>query len=103
MKLNHSDLYADRDSGPERAHLFNGDKALERNTPLFPLSRPPALFSPNSTDRFAAAAQKGEICQRGGLLACGERARASKRVSERAGERRGAKSTSGTKEVTTQS
>ena len=107
MKLNHSGLYADRDSGPERAHLFNGDKAPERNTPLSrSLSRPPALFSPNSADRFAAAAaQKGEICQRGGggLLACSERARGSKRVTNRAGERTSAKSTSGTKEVTTQS
>ena len=41
MKLNHSGLYADRDSGPERAHLFNGDKAPERNTPLS-LSFPPS-------------------------------------------------------------
>ena len=49
MKLNHSDLYADRDSGPERAHLFNGDKASERNTPLslFPaLPRSSALIPP---------------------------------------------------------
>ena len=44
MKLNHSDLYADRDSGPERAHLFNGDKASERNTPLF--SFPPSRALP---------------------------------------------------------
>ena len=49
MKLNHSGLYADRDSGPERAHLFNGDKASERNTPLslFPaLPRSSALIPP---------------------------------------------------------
>ena len=49
MKLNHNGLYADRDSGPERAHLFNGDKASERNTPLslFPaLPRSSALIPP---------------------------------------------------------
>ena len=49
MKLNHSGLYSDRDSGPERAHLFNGDKASERNTPLslFPaLPRSSALIPP---------------------------------------------------------
>ena len=106
MKLNHSDLYADRDSGPERAHLFNGDKASERNTPLslFPaLPRSSALIPP--IDLRRRRRKKGEICQRGGggLLACSERARGSKRVTNRSGERTSAKSTSGTKEVTTQS
>ena len=67
MKLNASPLQCTGTPG-RRAHLFNGDKAPECN--ILPPAVPPALLSPNSTDRFAAAvsaaaaAQKGEIYRR---------------------------------------
>ena len=66
-KLNRSHLqWTDRDFGPEREPIY-----LMATRPRNAISsRPPALLSPNSTDRFAAAvsaaaAQKGEICQSG--------------------------------------
>ena len=93
MKLNPRPLQFTGTPG-RRAHLFNGDKAAECNIL-------PSLLSPNSPDRFAAAAaeaQKGEICQhsranertneRTNGAAERERVRVSKRVRERALNRR---------------